>query len=49
MVEPMVLMMLPELESTDEAEMSLFQRLSEAKGTNPLRLAPAPKLIALQD
>ena len=48
-VEPMVLMIVPEFESTGEAEMSLFQRLSEAKGTNPLRFAPEPRLMALQD
>jgi hypothetical protein len=28
--------------------MSLFQRLSVANGTNPLRLAPCPVLMALQ-
>ena len=44
----MKLMMAPEFESTGEPEISLFQRLSLAKGRNPLRLAPCPVLIALQ-
>src|ERR1043166_6825631 len=48
-VEPIVLMIVLEFVSTGEAEMSLFQRLSVANGTNPLRLAPAPRLMALQD
>jgi hypothetical protein len=33
---------LAELASTGEAEMSLFQRLSEGNGRTPLRLAPCP-------
>ncbi len=41
-------MMALEFESTGEAEISLFQRLSLANGTNPLRLAPCPVLMALQ-
>ena len=44
----MKLMMAPEFASTGEAEMSLFQRLSVAKGTNPSRLAPIPVLMVLQ-
>ena len=48
MVGPMKLMMAAEFESTGEAEISLFQRLSVAKGMNPLRLAPGPVLMALQ-
>src|ERR1700693_4225108 len=45
----MKLMMLLELGSTGELEMSWFQALSAGKGTNPLRLAPRPRLIAEQD
>jgi hypothetical protein len=41
-------MMAPEFGSTGEAEISLTQRLSLAKGTNPLRLAPCPVLMTLQ-
>src|SRR6266446_10578363 len=48
MLGPMKLMMAPEFASTGEAEISLFQRLSLAKGTNPLRLAPWPVPGALQ-
>src|SRR5690348_10369348 len=48
MVGPMKLTMAPELGSTGEPEMSCFQRLSLAKGTNPLRLAPCPVLMAPQ-
>src|SRR3954447_15871525 len=35
-------MIVVELASTAEAEMSWFQALLAGKGTNPLRLAPAP-------
>ena len=38
--DPMKLMMALEFVSTGEAEMSWFQRVSLAKGMNPLRLAP---------
>ena len=48
MVGPMKLMMALEFASAGEAEMSLFQGLSVAKGTNPLRLAPSPVLMVLQ-
>ncbi len=47
MLGPMKLMMAPEFASTGELEMSWFQRLSLAKGRNPLRLAPCPVLMAL--
>jgi hypothetical protein len=48
MLSPMKLMMASELTSTGELEISRFQRLSLAKGRNPLRLAPCPVLMALQ-
>ncbi len=48
MVGPMKLMIALELASTGEPEISLFQRVSLAKGTNPFRLAPCPALMALQ-
>jgi hypothetical protein len=48
MAGPMKLIMALELGSTGEVEISLFQRLSLAKGTKPLRLAPCPVLMALQ-
>src|SRR5215471_21586754 len=44
----MKLMIAPELESTGEAEISLFQRLSLGKGTKPFRFAPWPRPITLQ-
>ena len=44
----MKLMIAAEFESTGSAEMSWFHRLAAGKGTNPLRLAPWPALIALQ-
>ena len=47
MVGPMKLMMALEFASTGEPEISLFQRLSVAKGTKPLRLAPCPVPMAL--
>jgi hypothetical protein len=48
MLGPMKLIIALEFESTGEAEMSLFQRLSAGNGTKPLRLAPWPVLIAPQ-
>ena len=48
MVGPMKVMMASEFASTGELEISAFQRLSLAKGRNPLRLAPCPVLMALQ-
>jgi len=45
MLEPMKLIMLPELGSTGAEEMSWFQRLLEGKGTKPFKLAPWPTAI----
>jgi hypothetical protein len=45
---PMKVIIALEFESTGEAEISLFQRLSAGNGTKPLRLAPWPVLIAPQ-
>jgi hypothetical protein len=45
---PMKLMMLAELGSTGSAEMSVFHKLLDGNGTNPLRLAPWPRLMPLQ-
>ena len=47
MLGPMKLMMASEFASTGAPEISVFQRLSLAKGRNPLRLAPCPVLMAL--
>lgn len=47
MLGPMKLMIAAEFESTGADEMSLFQRLSDGNGTNPLRLPPCPAVIAL--
>src|SRR5271166_4231643 len=41
-------MMLAEFESTGALEISVFQRLLAAKGTNPLRLVSCPTVIPLQ-
>jgi hypothetical protein len=48
MPEPMKLMIAAEFASTGAEEMSLFQRLSTGKGTNPFRPALCPRLIPLQ-
>lgn len=39
---PMKLIIAAEFGSTGAEEISVFQRLSDGKGTNPLRLAPCP-------
>jgi hypothetical protein len=48
MPAPMKLTMAAEFASTAAEEISLFQRLSAGKGTNPFRLALWPRLIPLQ-
>lgn len=44
----MKLIIAPELASTGEEEMSVFQRLSAGNGTKPPRLAPWPSAMLLQ-
>lgn len=44
---PIKLMMAAEFGSTGADEISSFHKLSARKGTNPLRLASCPALIAL--
>jgi len=48
MLEPMKLMIALEFGSTQELEMSVFQRLVEVNGRNPFKLPPTPVLITLQ-